>query len=119
MGESLRDYETVMKAAGDPARARILKLLDGRELCVRELIEILGLSQSTVSGHLSILKGAGLVTSRRDGKWSYYSLAGRAGNRFAPPLLALLMGWLDDDPLVRADKRRLKTLTANAGVGER
>jgi len=119
MGGSLQDYEAVMKAAGDPVRARILKLLDGRELCVCDLIEILGLSQSTVSGHLSTLKAAGLVTGRRDGKWSYYSLAGRAGNRFAPPMLALLMGWLDDDPLVRADKRRLKTIAARPAAVDR
>lgn len=112
MGTPLTDYEAVMKAAGEPVRARILKLLERGELCVCELMEVLGLSQSTISGHLSILKQAGLVTGRRQGKWSYYSLAlaARSGNRYASPLLALLMGWLDDDAQLRADMRRLAAL---------
>ena len=111
---ALKDYELVMKAAGDPVRARILKLLEGRELCVCHLIEILGLSQSTVSGHLSILKNAGLVADRKEGRWAHYSLSDRMQNRYAPPMLALLMGWLDDDDQVRADKRRLASLVARA-----
>lgn len=112
MGGSLHDYEAVMKAVADPMRARILKLLENRELCVRDLIGILGLAQSTVSGHLVSLVKAGLVEGRRHGKWSYYSLPTRVGNHFAPPILALLMGWLDDDAQVRADKRRLRALNA-------
>ena len=73
---------------------------------------MLGLSQSTVSGHLSILKNAGLVQDRKAGRWIHYSLADRMQNKYAPPMLALLMGWLDDDAQVRSDKRRL----ASAGL---
>lgn len=101
-----------MKAAGDPARARILKLLAGRELCVCQLIEILVLCQSTISGHLSILRKAGLVTARKQGRWAYYSLSDIKRNPYAPPMLALMMGWLDDDRQVRSDKRRLAALQA-------
>lgn len=114
---ALTDYEAVLKAAGDPVRARIIKLLEGRELCVCQLFEILGLSQSTVSGHLAILKNAGLVTDRREGRWTYYSLSDRMHNRYAPPMLALIMGWLDDDSQVRADKRRLAAIKARAEKG--
>lgn len=110
MGALLGDYEKVLKAAADPARARILKLLEIQEQCVSDLIAILGLAQSTVSAHLQCLVEAGLAEGRREGKWSYYSLPSRAFNCFAPPVLALLLGWLADDALVRADKRRLKTL---------
>lgn len=113
----LKEYEAVLKAAGEPARARILKLLEGRELCVCQLIEVLGLSQATVSGHLAVLKQAGLVIDRKEGRWAYYSLSDRLMNRYAPPMMALLMGWLDDDPLVRADKRRLASLLARDGKG--
>lgn len=107
----LNDYENVMKAAGEPVRARILKLLQGGELCVCQLMEILGLSQSTISGHLSIMKSAGLVKDRKEGRWAYYSLSDRMMNQYAPSMLALLMGWLDDDPQIRSDRRRLAALT--------
>lgn len=113
----LNDYEAVLKAAGEPVRARILKLLHGGELCVCQLLDILGLSQSTISGHLAILKNAGLVRDRKQGRWAYYSLSDRMANQYAPPVMALLMGWLDDDPLVRADKRRLAALKAKTGKG--
>ncbi|MHB1389884.1 MAG: ArsR/SmtB family transcription factor [Thermoleophilia bacterium] len=109
---ALDDYEAVMKAAGDPVRARILKLLAERELCVRQLVEVLGYSQSSVSGHLSILSKAGLVTARKQGRWAYYALPDIKRNPYAPPMLALLMGWLDDDRQVRTDKRRLSASEA-------
>ncbi len=64
---SLREYERVMKSAGDPTRLRILKMLEGGELCVCQMIAVLGLSQSTVSKHLFLLKTGGLVKERRDG----------------------------------------------------
>lgn len=109
----MRDYESVLKAAGDPARARILKLLEGRELCVCELIEILDLSQSTVSGHLSILKNAGLVKDRKSGRRAHYSIANRKHNDYSLPMLALMLGWLEDDPQIRSDKRKLATMLAD------
>jgi DNA-binding transcriptional ArsR family regulator len=110
----LDEYESVMKAAGDPVRARILKLVQQREMCVCELIEILGLSQSTVSGHLTILKNAGLVEDRKEGRWAYYSLAGSKKNTYTPSILALLMGGLDDDAQVRADRRRQAAMAPKA-----
>jgi arsenate reductase/ArsR family transcriptional regulator len=114
---ALADFEAVMKAAGEPVRARILKLLEGRELCVCEIIAVLRLGQSTVSGHLSILKNAGLVKDRKDGRWMHYSLASQMPNNYGPPMLALMLSWLDDDNQVRADKRRLASLKGGAGIG--
>ncbi|MHB8792248.1 MAG: ArsR/SmtB family transcription factor [Thermoleophilia bacterium] len=111
---TISDYESVLKAAADPVRARILKLLEGQELCVCELIEVLGLSQSTVSGHLSLLKKAGLVKDRREGRWAHYSLSDKKTNPYALPMLALMLGWLDDDAAVRADRRRLVALQAKS-----
>ena len=107
---AIKEYEPVFKAAADPVRARILKMLEGRELCVCQIIEVLRLSQSTVSEHLSILKEASLVTGRRDGRWVHYSLSDRKKNKYALPMLALILGWLDDDPKIRADRRCLASL---------
>lgn len=62
-------------ALADEARVEIiLRLLDG-ERCVCDLTEALETGQSRLSYHLRILKEAGLVTDRRDGRWSYYTLA--------------------------------------------
>lgn len=70
----------VFKAAADPCRLRILKLLKEGELCVCEIMTALSKPQSNTSHHLSILREAGLVKERRDGKWSYYRLADGAVN---------------------------------------
>lgn len=70
----------VFKAAADPCRLRILKLLKEGELCVCEIMTALSKPQSSTSHHLSILREAGLVKERRDGKWSYYRLADGAVN---------------------------------------
>lgn len=79
MDEPERDVE-VFKAASDPCRLRILKLLKEGELCVCEIMTALKKPQSSTSHHLSILREAGLVKERRDGKWSYYRLADGAVN---------------------------------------
>ncbi|MCX6920239.1 MAG: metalloregulator ArsR/SmtB family transcription factor [Verrucomicrobia bacterium] len=64
-----------LRLLADPTRARILFLLNRGELAVSELQEILGMRQSRISTHLSLLRKAGLADDRRDGKNSYYSLA--------------------------------------------
>lgn len=61
-------------ALADEARVEIVvRLLDG-ERCVCELTDALGTGQSRLSYHLKVLKEAGLVTDRREGRWSYYTL---------------------------------------------
>lgn len=61
-------------ALSEPLRIRILELLRGRELCVCDLCTALGATQSKLSFHLKTLKEAGLVNSRQQGRWIYYSL---------------------------------------------
>jgi arsenate reductase/ArsR family transcriptional regulator len=106
----MRDLELVLKAAGDPTRTRILKLLEGGGLCVCQVQAVLGLAPSTVSKHLSILKTAGLVEDRRDGKWIEYALLSGERNPYASHLLAMLRGPLDRDPAVVADRKRLREI---------
>ncbi|HDM45053.1 ArsR family transcriptional regulator [Candidatus Bathyarchaeota archaeon] len=65
----------VFKALADRTRIRMLKLLDGRELSVCEIMIALQLTQPTTSHHLGILESAKLVKKRKKGKWSFYSLA--------------------------------------------
>ena len=61
-------------ALSDPLRVQVIELLRQRELCVCELCEQLGVSQSKLSFHLKTLKEAGLVRARQEGRWIYYSL---------------------------------------------
>ena len=79
----------VFKAAADPCRLRILKLLKEGELCVCEIMTALSKPQSSTSHHLSILREAGLIKERRDGKWSYYRLADGAVNEMIKQAEAL------------------------------
>lgn len=58
----------------EPLRIKLLELLRQQELCVCELCEVLEVSQSKLSFHLKTLKEAGLVRSRQEGRWIYYSL---------------------------------------------
>lgn len=65
---------TGFHALSDPLRIRVLELLRQRELCVCDLCDALGVNQSKLSFHLKTLKEAGLVSSRQEGRWIYYSL---------------------------------------------
>lgn len=62
------------RAMGEETRVKILMMLFEEEMCICELIEELQLSQSAVSHHVKILKQAGLVNDRRNGKWTFYSI---------------------------------------------
>ena len=102
----LRDYESVLKAAADPTRVRILKILEGGEICVCQVIAILSLGQSTVSKHLFLLRAAGLIKDRRDRKWVHYSLDRGNGSTYAGRMLRNLRDWLNDDPVIAKDRER-------------
>ena len=62
-------------ALSDDTRLRILERLRGGERCVCELTDALDAAQSRLSFHLKVLKEAGLITDRREGRWIYYALA--------------------------------------------
>lgn len=61
-------------ALSEPLRVQVLDLLRDQELCVCDLCETLGVSQSKLSFHLKALKEAQLVQARQEGRWIYYSL---------------------------------------------
>jgi ArsR family transcriptional regulator len=61
-------------ALSDPLRVKVLGLLREQELCVCELCDFIGVSQSKLSFHLKALKEAALVRTRQEGRWIYYSL---------------------------------------------
>ena len=106
----VRDVLDVLKALADETRLRALCALRGGELCVCQLIALLELAPSTVSKHLSILRSARLVESRKDGRWIYYRLATHFKTRSAGPVLALLFADLEPTALLRGDQKHLKKI---------
>jgi ArsR family transcriptional regulator, arsenate/arsenite/antimonite-responsive transcriptional repressor len=107
---SMRDFMAITKALADENRVRMLLALRDGELCACQIIELVQLAPSTVSKHMSILKQARLVDSRKDGRWVYY----RLGDTAAPGIVRHTIAWVEralaDDEQVIADRRRLKRI---------
>ena len=105
-------FESVSRSIADSTRVRILKMLEPGELCVCQITAILGLAPATVSKHLSLLKMAGLLSQRKQGRWVFYRLSSHDNNPYAPPVLKLMRKLLDDDPVIAMDKTRLKKINS-------
>ena len=99
-----------LKALADDNRLRIVAALDGRELCVCQLTELLSLATSTVSQHIAILRRAGVLASRKHGRWVFY----RLNTDKAVPQFAGVVRWVLDSaaalPHAKADQRRLQEI---------
>ena len=104
----LARYIETFNLLGDESRLRLCALLRGRELCVSDLVHVTGMSQPRVSTHLGRLRDAGLVSDRRKGAQSFYTLDSAALPDAARTLLDDAA--LDADPTLEADRRRLLEL---------
>ena len=106
----MQPFLDLATALSDPARVRTLAALREGELCLCHLIALLELAPSTVSKHLDLLVRAGLVQRRKQGRWAYFCLAGRA----APPLVRQALRWaleaIKQDAAVLQDTKRLRDL---------
>ena len=103
----MREFIKVIKALRDPNRVKIVKMLQHGELCVCEIQEVLGTSQPTVSKHLKILEGAGLLNSRKEGLWVYYRLNDGSDSPYVATLLGNLKHWLEETPEITEMVKRL------------
>lgn len=103
---SLSNTVNMAKALGDETRLRIMAMLESQELCACQIIEVFALANSTISRHLSVLKQAGLLKSRKSGRWIYYAWASDNDER-----LALTQTWVSqmihDDTLIQLDRQRV------------
>ena len=100
--------EKIFKAFADKNRLRIVNMLRDQPLCVCEITDILNLSQSAVSGHLRVLKNAGVVQDTKDGLWVEYTL--RRDRTITKDLLRLVEEAAALDPVMEAERNRaLKT----------
>jgi ArsR family transcriptional regulator, arsenate/arsenite/antimonite-responsive transcriptional repressor len=105
---------TLFKALGDPTRVRLVRLLASRrvEICNCEFVDALLEPQPNISRHLAVLVRAGLVTERRDGRWTYYDLASTAPASALGATLAEVK-----DAQAQDDGRRLRTRLARRRGG--
>jgi ArsR family transcriptional regulator len=105
---TMRDFMNITKALADENRVRALLALREGELCVCQITELFGLAPSTVSKHLSILFQAGLVESRKDGRWIYYKLPGKDAPVVAREAIDWIEKSLEDNPRAAEDQKALK-----------
>jgi ArsR family transcriptional regulator len=105
MRQSSRQMVTSLKAAGEATRLRILLLLDGNELNVKDLTAILGQSQPRISRHLKLLVEAALVERFREGSWVFFRLAEAAGAGATARFLCTSVD--PDDPVIARDRDRV------------
>ena len=106
--QPMKKITNIFKALSDDTRLRVVKLLQERELCVCELMQVLDMSQPRISRHLSVLKNAGLVNDRREGKWIHYSLRKETQGKEIKIFLDAMVVMANDDAIIRADKKNLK-----------
>jgi ArsR family transcriptional regulator, arsenate/arsenite/antimonite-responsive transcriptional repressor len=110
MESIVKQLMAITGALADEGRVRALLAVTGRELCVCQIIELLGLAPSTVSKHLFLLKQAGLVEARKEGRWMYYRSAGDE----APEAVRRAIEWVKaaagHEERVRDDRKRLKAI---------
>lgn len=103
----MKHHAQIFKALSDPIRLRIILLLQSEgELCVCDLMAVLGLPQSTVSRHLAYLKRSCLVDTRRQGVWMYYQLS-RESCPLCRELLETLKRHAAPLPEAKADRAAL------------
>ena len=100
----------ITKALADENRIRALMLLTEGELCVCQIIEMLGLAPSTVSKHMSILRQAGLVKAQKQGRWMHYSLADEGCSKEVDQILDWLSSGLKEDAVIQKDREKLKSM---------
>ena len=98
--------EKVFRALAEPARLRIVNLLRAGELCVCDIVRVLGILQPAASRHLGYLRRVGLVVARRDSQWSYYRLAAPS-NEFHRRLLECVELCAGQEADLLKDTRRL------------
>jgi ArsR family transcriptional regulator, arsenate/arsenite/antimonite-responsive transcriptional repressor len=114
-GNVLSEMETLFLALADKTRLRLLNLMSEDEICVCYFTEVLGESQPKVSRHLAYLRNAGIVATRREGKWMHYSIE-IPENPYAARVLQDTLGWLKAQDNMQEDLKKLKVVCCSVNV---
>ena len=101
--------ELFFRALADSTRLRVLNLLGDDEVCVCFLVEILQTNQPNISRHLAYLKRAGVVGTRREGKWMHYRIT-RPTDSAALKILSAAEEMFDRDEQMKRDRQSLQNV---------
>lgn len=112
----MQELLKIFKALSDETRLRILKLLEGGELCVCDIVGALDTIQPKISFHLAVLKEAGLIQDRKEGKWIHYKL--KDGDMFRRFILYAICERIPEKE-VSEDKERLLQFMSRKSCGGR
>ena len=104
------EYVKLLKALADENRLRIMQALEIKPLYVCELSALLDLADSTVSKHLSLLREAGYVEDRKEGRWVKYQLPDQYESDQARTLAAIMLGWIKNDANFKLCYQKIENL---------
>ena len=108
--DNLKNITKTLKALSDEGRLRILSLLNSKkDLCVCEIKEVIGLSQPTISSHLKVLEGAGLVKYAKDGRWINYNINKEMDREIKKILDSILLNIKNNDRITDDSIKLKKT----------
>jgi ArsR family transcriptional regulator len=108
------DMQRFFQALGDNTRLRLLNLMGDQEICVCYFVEILDQPQPKISRHLAYLRSAGMVQTRREGKWMHYRIV-MPPNIGAALVLQQTLAWLREERTMQADRARLSKACCSPG----
>ncbi len=104
----MRKLTKLLKVLSDESRLRVLNLLQERECCVCEVMQVMEISQSKASRILSALYDTGLLNLRREGRWALYSIDTDQTKNYVNDILTGIMRALESSPVTKEDLERLK-----------
>jgi len=98
--------EKLFRVLADRTRLRLLNLMNGQEICVCYLVEVLKINQPKISRHLAFLRNSGIVAARREGRWMHYRIV-PPSDPAAARILEDVLQQLAADPAMQQDRARL------------
>lgn len=104
----MRELTKLLSVLSDESRLRVLNLLQEREACVCEVMQVMDISQSKASRILSALYDVGLLKLRREGRWALYSIDTGATKEYVRDILTGIKRSLKDNQVAADDLQRLK-----------
>jgi ArsR family transcriptional regulator len=107
-GVPLRELTKLLKVLSDESRLRVLNLLQERECCVCEVMQVMGISQSKASRILGSLYDVGLLKLRREGRWALYSIDTDPAKDYVGHILTGIKLSLGTNAIAGEDLARLK-----------
>jgi ArsR family transcriptional regulator, arsenate/arsenite/antimonite-responsive transcriptional repressor len=101
---------SIIRALDNESRLRILLSLRDGELCLCQIIEFMQLAPSTVSKHVDLLRQAGLIEMRKEGRWHFYALAGSKATPEVREAIRWIFRSLQAEGVITADAERIRRL---------